>query len=81
MTAKNAGLKCGLYISFLNSFLSRLILFCGEKQFGEVKCGKISSTLQAAGVWHLLNRLHHEPVIALWIMTPSVIPSGDNGPH
>lgn len=45
------------------------------------KHNQIPSILQAVEVWHLQNLHHREPLIALWIMTPSVIPAGDNGSH
>lgn len=45
------------------------------------KHNQIPSILQAFEVWHLQNLHHHQPLIALWIMTPSVIPAGDSGSH
>lgn len=41
---------------------------------------RIPSILQAVEVWHL-QTLHHKPLIALWIMTPLVIPAGNSGSH
>lgn len=45
------------------------------------KHNQIPSILQAVEVWHLQTLHQLPPLIALWIMTPSVIPAGDNGSH